>query len=101
MVSWMPPPVIDHNGPLTGHVIQYTILWSNNTMNETVSNETTHIITGLVPFVNYSVRVAALTVNGIGPFSNHMVQVSGESGELYATLLSYTITIMIPVYMKK
>ena len=83
MVSWKPPPVIDHNGPLTGHMIQYTRVRSNDIMNDVVTSGTTHKISGVVAYSNYSIRVAAVNDQGAGPFSNPVVQVSGEDGRLY------------------
>ena len=80
MVSWQLPSSINYNGPITGHVIQYTGGGTSDTMN--VNSGTTHTISGLVAFVDYSVTVAARTVNGTGPFSNPVVQRSGEDGEL-------------------
>jgi len=79
MVSWQPPFEIHHNGPLTGYVIQYT---RGDVMNDTFTRGTTLTISRLVAFVDYSVRVTARNANGTGPFSNPMVQVSGESGKL-------------------
>ena len=81
-VSWQLPPIINHNGPITGHVINYTRVGTSDTMSASVSNGTTHTISGLVAYVDYSVIVAARTVNGTGPFSNAVVQKSGEYGEL-------------------
>ena len=47
-----------------------------------VASGTTHTISGLVAYVNYSVRVAAMTVNGTGLFSDSpVVGRSGEDGE--------------------
>ena len=78
-VSWDPPIEIDRNGPLTGHMIQYYRVGSNNMISETIPSETTLTISGLVPFVDYSVRVAAMTVNGTGTFSDPPdVQTSGQ-----------------------
>ena len=81
-VSWQLPPMINHNGPITGHVINYTRVGTSDMMSASVSNGTTHTISGLVANVDYSVIVAARTVNGTGPFSNAVVQKSGEDGEL-------------------
>jgi len=80
-VSWDPPPAIDHNGPISGYVIEYTRVESSDMMSVTVTSETTYTISGLVAYTNYSVRVAAMNVNGTGPFSNPVVQVSGQDGE--------------------
>ena len=83
MVSWQPPPMINHNGPITGHVINYTRVGSSDVISVNVNSGTTHTNSGLVGYVDYSVIVAARTVNGTGPFSNPpVVNRSGEDGEL-------------------
>ena len=83
MVSWQPPPLIDHNGQITVFVIQYTRVESSDTMSEVVTSGTTRTLSGLVAYVDYSVIVAAVNVNGTGPFSNPpVVERSGEDGEL-------------------
>ena len=47
-------------------------------ISETIPSETTLTIAGLVPFVDYLVRVAAMTVNGTGTFSDPETQTSGQ-----------------------
>ena len=82
-VSLQPPQKIHHNGQITGYVIQYTRVGSSDMMSVNVTNGTTHTISGLAAYVNYSVIVAAMTVNGTGPFSDpHVVGKSGEDGDL-------------------
>ena len=70
MVSWQLPANRNRNGPITGYVIQYTRVGSIDMMSVNVTSGTTHTISGLVAYVNYSVIVAAMTVNGTGPFSD-------------------------------
>ena len=83
MMSWRPPLARHRNGPITGHVIQYTRVGTSDMMSVNVTSGTTHTISGLVAYVNYSVIVAAMTVNGTGPFSDPpVVGRSGEDGEL-------------------
>ena len=82
MVKFQQPPLIDHNGPITGHVIQYTRVGSQIVTSETVTSETTHTISGLLAYVDYSVTVAAVNINGTGRFSNPVVQKSGQDSEL-------------------
>ena len=77
-VSWQPPPSRDRNGP-NSYVIQYIRVGSSDMMTVNVTSGTTHTISGLVAYVNYSVIVAAMTVNGTGPFSDPPVV--GRSGE--------------------
>ena len=79
-VSWQPPLEINWNGPID-HMIQYTRVGTSNIMSVNVNSGTTRTISGLVAYVNYSVIVAAVNVNGTGPFSNSMVETSGEDSE--------------------
>ena len=62
-------------------------------MSINVNSGTTHIMSSLVAYVNYSVIVAATNVNGTGPFSSSVARKSGEDGELHLNLLcSYIIS---------
>ena len=84
MMSWRLPVQRHRNGPITGYMINYTLDGSSNMMSMSASeiSGTTHIISELVAYVNYSVIVAAMTVNGTGPFSDPpVVGRSGEDGE--------------------
>ena len=86
-MSWQPPLEINRNGMITGYNIQYTRTDMNNMISMNLYNGTTHTISGLVAYVNYSVTVAARTIFGPGPFSSAVVQRSGEDGELnYKTI---------------
>ena len=78
-ISWQPPVEIDQNGPIT-YVVEYTSIESNNTLNDTVTNGTTLAISALDVFSDYSIRVAAVTFNGTGPFSNPVMEISGHEG---------------------
>ena len=69
-VSWQLPLDIDHNGPITGYVIRYTTVGSTVTTIENITNKVTYTISGLDAYVNYSVMVAALNINGSGPFKS-------------------------------
>ena len=80
-VSWQQPPVIYLNGPITGYVIQYTRVGSSDMMSENISSGNAHRLSRLFPYVNYSVTVAVVNVNGTGPFSSPIVERSGEDGE--------------------
>ena len=80
-VHWEPPSDM-HEGSITGYVIQYTRIGSNDKKNIKVDRETTHTISGLVACEGYSVQVATMTDNATGPFSDAVVEVAGEDGEL-------------------
>ena len=81
-VSWQ-PPLESHNVPITGYVIQY-IKDGPQDMIKDINNisGTTHTISGLVPCTKYSVKVAAVNADRTGPFSEPMVEISGEDGML-------------------
>ena len=85
-VSWQLPLKISHNVPITGYVIQYKKNGSQDTVSNrqkvNVASGTTHTISGLVAITEYSVKVAAMNVNGTGPFSESVVGISGEDSEL-------------------
>ena len=76
-VSWQPPPEIDRNGVIIGYSIEY-IRSEGSSVMVTVTKGTTHTISGLVAFVEYSVTVTAMSVNGTGPPSVPVVQTSGQ-----------------------
>ena len=80
-MSWAPPLAIDHNGPIIGYVMNYISDGCNDVMTVNVTSETTHIISGLVAFSEYSLRVAAMNINGTGPFSDAVVVNPGGGGE--------------------
>ena len=83
-ISWQPPSEIGRNGPITGHVIQYTRVGSSDMMCVlNVNSRTIHTISGLGVYVDYTITVAPVNVNGTGPFSNPMVGRSGEDSELH------------------
>ena len=81
-VSWEQLPEIHHNGLIIGYVIQYVRVGSSDIMSENANSGTTHTISGLVAYVDYSVIVAAVNnVNGTGVFSYPVIGRSGEDGE--------------------
>ena len=79
-VSWQ-PPLGSHNVPITGYVIQCIKDRSQDTIKDAKNMDgTTHTISGLVPYTKYSVKVAAMNDDRTGPFSEPMVEISGEDG---------------------
>ena len=83
IVSWQPPLEKNCNGKITGYVIQYARVGSNDKMIMNVSNGTTPTtISGLFAWVEYSVKVAAVNAKGTGPFSDLVQATSGEDSEL-------------------
>ena len=80
-VTWQPPPLIDQNGPSLSYFITY-----HRTDNPLISGSvsatgTEYNVSGLNPFVSYSVQVAARNDRGFGTFSNIIEQVSGQDSK--------------------
>ena len=81
-MSWQPPLEEHCNGTITGYVVQYAKVGSDDKMIKNVSNETNLAISGLFACAEYSVKVAAVSVKGAGPFSNPINATSGEDSKL-------------------
>ena len=81
MVSWQPPLDMTCNGPITGYVIQYARVESDDNMIVNVPSGTSLAVSGLFACVEYSVTVAAVNNKGTGPFSKPVVAKSGEDSE--------------------
>ena len=66
-VQWGTVPCPNQRGPITGYRLRY----SNGTsiVNTTGEESRQHVLTGLTPFTNYSVQVAAVNAGGTGPYS--------------------------------
>ena len=69
---WDPVDCNYHNGDITGYSLQYTVKGSNSSRNLIISGEKTceAIISELSAFTNYTVEVAAMTINGTGVYSD-------------------------------
>ena len=82
-VSYRVPETSLRNGDVTGFVIRYTRMGSGVSQNIAVDGGGLRIsvIIGLVAFTSYSVEVAAVNVNGTGPFSDPVTELSGQDSE--------------------
>ena len=88
-VSWE-PPMESHNVPITGYVIQYVKDGTQEMTNDTKNiSGTTHIISGLDACAEYSVKVAAMNDDSIGPFSEPVVEISGEDSKFNLCVILY------------
>ena len=63
-------PCVQQNGPITGYTVWYyaTCGADRDVWNKSVVT-TGDIIDGLTPNIEYAFQVAAVNVNGTGPFS--------------------------------
>jgi len=83
---YLRPTEILRNGDVTGYVIKYTRVGSGVSQMITVDGddkqgEQFSLIPGLVPDTMYTIEVAALNINGTGPFSDPLNGISGEDSE--------------------
>ncbi|VDO57459.1 unnamed protein product, partial [Onchocerca flexuosa] len=71
-VQWMPLPMEDRNGILTGYRIKYKTKLRGAKGNTLVvdGNNSSYTISGLEPGTQYMLRVAAVNQNGSGPNSD-------------------------------
>ena len=85
-VIYFRPTGILRNGDVIGYVIKYTRVGSGVSQMITVDGddkrgEQFSFIPGLVPGTMYTIEVAALNINGTGPFSDPLNGTSGEDSE--------------------
>ena len=95
MLSWNPPSFENRNGRLVRYHVSIeesqvvyinnqTVIVIGNNANRTyeISASRTQIIDKLLANRNYTVRIAAATSVGIGPFSEAVTVTTLEDGEL-------------------
>ena len=73
-IEWTPP-----TSP-NGVILYYRVTWDAMTEN-TTDDTPGHVITGLTPFTNYTITVAAVNGAGIGNSSESVVLQTEESSE--------------------
>ena len=69
-LTWTEIDCLDRNGVITSYIIQYGEGTNRDITITTPSSATTHLITGLKPFTQYTFTVAGVNSLGTGPFSN-------------------------------
>ena len=71
-VMWEGLSCIDRNGEITGYRIQYGVTTLSSTVNitGTSASDRTFTASGLVPLTTYMFRIAAVTSDGVGPYSS-------------------------------
>ena len=76
VLHWQPPPLGQRNGPLTGYKIRYKAQsgggGGGGQRAQTVvtdASQRSHTLSGLTKDAEYLVKLAALTVNGTGPYT--------------------------------
>ena len=82
-VSWQPPLETLCAVVITGYMIEYFKDGAQDNIEDVksvnVASTTTYTISGLIPCATYSVQVAAMNGNRIGPFSEPVVEILEDS----------------------
>ncbi len=68
-LTWTQTDVSQRNGIIIRYIIQYGVGTNRNITINTQSSATTHLITGLKPFTEYTFTVAGVNSVSTGPFS--------------------------------
>ena len=84
-VSWNPPPIPDQNGDIIGYQLVITnVNRSSSLVNVVnVTNMTSYVAINLQEFEVYSFEIAAMTVIGLGPFSDVVTNQTFEDGKYH------------------
>ena len=96
-VQWSPVDCIHQNGELTGYKVCHTSLATTTELCTTTPDLSLNI--SVDSGMNYSVRVAAVNNEGVGPYSNDVVVKVTLQG-IYATTSSYYFTLELVVFNK-
>lgn len=79
MVRWEAPPAEERNGQITGYKIRYKKLKKQGGVETTPGNIRQWELRNLERISQYQIKIAAMTVNGTGPFSEWLFAETYES----------------------
>ncbi|XP_049545028.1 neogenin isoform X2 [Anopheles darlingi] len=68
-IRWEPPPIEERNGQITGYKIKYRKNKKALQVETTPANVRYYILKDLEKMSAYQVKIAAMTINGTGPFT--------------------------------
>ena len=82
-VYWNTPPLPDQNGDIIGYQLMITNInrSSSLVLVVNVTNMTSYVAINLQEFEVYSFEIAAMTVIGLGPFSDVVTNQTFEDGK--------------------
>ena len=81
LLSWQPPLIHSRNGTITHYSLRcsYDNLTHFTTMEHLQIQDTTYLLSNLLPYTNYSCNVSASTSVGEGPSTNIIVRTEEDS----------------------
>ena len=98
-LHWGIPPVSGRNGIITSYTVEWTsgvqqtspINYTTSKPNFTHPERILGTLKGLSPYTNYTWRIAAVNINGTGPFSPWSNFSTDEDGRLWSIIYMQTI----------
>ena len=79
-LSWLPPPPEDQNGIIVEfHLIVTRLSTLDSVLLST--NITEAVVTDLVPYSEYELKIAASTREGIGPYTESLILQTEQDGK--------------------
>ena len=86
-VRWGDVPCAGKNGEITGYLINYTSTSAGGVSGEIMAqaNTSSKIISDLSPCIAYNFRVAAMNINGTGPFQSYSTHINNKSRYVHST----------------
>ena len=88
-LSWTQIRCIERNGPITKYTVEFRKV-GGPLISGVVVNRT-FITSGLIPYTNYTFRVAGVNDNGTGPFSNVTSILTEEESKYRAIIMQHLI----------
>ena len=86
-VSWGEPSLEEQNGVILAYFV--SVVKDNEQLNVTTNFTAAYIshipISPLKPFSEYNLSVAAVNINGTGPYSQYIPFTTAQAGYLFAT----------------
>ena len=93
-LRWDPPLPEDRNGPITGYLVNVTVVETGE-MFEINTTLTTFGLFFLTPFTTYEFTIAASTEVGLGPFSEVVSVLTPEDGKNLKYCSKYLISLSL------
>ena len=80
LIRWQEPASERQNGIITSYIIR-VISTETGVAIQYSTNRTLFSVSSLKPFTTYTYEVAAMTVAGLGPFSNPITFLTDQTGK--------------------
>ena len=85
-MSWQEVPCRERNGKITGYIVEHGVEGAGTAINGSSEKRNVTIL-HLDPLTEYSMRVAAVNSEGVGPFTNTVYMNTCESERAYTFLV--------------